>query len=88
MASGISYSVKIALVIAWVMAGDQKLKSHPEGLNFDDAVGNPGHSITHTTYWQKPPFFFPQYSVPPPTFTCYARAQRKISFHFMILNRS
>lgn len=58
MASGISYSVKIALVIAWVMAGDQKLKSHPDGLNFDDVVGNPGHSITHTTYWQKPPFFF------------------------------
>lgn len=40
------------------MAGDQKLKSNPDGLNFDDAVGNPGHSITHRTYWQKSLFFF------------------------------
>lgn len=34
------------------MAEDQKLKPNPDGLNFHEAVGNPGHSNMYITHWQ------------------------------------
>lgn len=40
------------------MAEDQKLKPNPDGLDFDDAVGNTGHSNTHITYQQNNCLFF------------------------------
>lgn len=40
------------------MAEDQKLKTNPDGLNFHEAVGNPGHSNMYITHWQSNYFIF------------------------------
>lgn len=52
IANGITHCIKIAYVIARVMADNQKLKPNPDGLNFHEAVGNPGHSNMYIIKWQ------------------------------------